>query len=639
MTNCKRIYLIVFFSKIFIVNIFSQSLNSDSIINIFNSSTSDTDKVNKFCSFNKDFLCDHPEMAVLAGFQCLELAQQINYKKGIGACYNNLGIVYSCTGNYSLSFDYLIKSLGIAEELEDTFAIAKAYNNIGNVLKTKGDYTLSLSYYKKSLNLKYKLKDKKGISNCCINIGSIYYYLNNFPEALKYYSVSLEIEEGLSHEIGISICYNNIGTVFSAQKNFDEALKYYNRSLQIEKKYASKERLSMCYCNIADAYIGLQSYNKAKENAEEALSIAKEINALEWIKNAYYNLSVIYDSMGIPSKSLAYFRSYIVARDSLLNMEQKTKISELEIKYKTEIREKEIAVLQKEKSLKESELNRQKNIKYFFVFSGILFLLISLSLFALFNQKRKSNKILTSINQKLNESETNLIKLNNIKNQFFSIISHDLRSPLDSLRTSLVIYLANSKTFTQEELNLFLNSILHSVDQTRNLFENLINWSKSETNQINLHPSDFCLDEIIQETLELFNMKIRNKNITIKTDIKKETYISADKNTIKFVIRNLLDNAIKFTHQNGTIVIETFEENDYFKVTFSDNGIGIPKENLIKLEEGDNYLSTAGTDNEKGVGLGLKLCKEFIKLNKGTFTIESEFNVGSKFSFTIPLAY
>jgi len=240
--------------------------------------------------------------------------------------------------------------------------------------------------------------------------------------------------------------------------------------------------------------------------------------------------------------------------------------------------------------------------------------------------------------RELEITNADLLKLNNVKNQFFSIISHDLRSPIDSLRTFLGIYLSNSKIFTPEELDVFFYSIIHSIDHISNLFENLLNWSKSETNQITIHSSDFCLDEIINETLELFSMKIRNKNITIKTVINKETFVSADKNTIKFIVRNLLDNAIKFTHRNGSIIIEAIEDNDFLKVSFSDDGVGISEENISKLLENSNYFSTSGTDNEKGVGLGIKLCKEFIKLNRGGLTIESKLNVGSRFSFTIPIA-
>jgi len=225
---------------------------------------------------------------------------------------------------------------------------------------------------------------------------------------------------------------------------------------------------------------------------------------------------------------------------------------------------------------------------------------------------------------------------NSTKDKFFSIISHDLRGPIGNLmQMSEIIYDDyNSKIEISKDL---IECQKINSKNTFYLLENLLNWSKINKKEIDFNPKIISINGIIKDNLEIFNYEINKKNISIYNNIKKEIKAYGDENMIHLIIRNLLSNAIKFTTKNGHININSKTEKSYINIKFSDNGKGIQKKNIEKILSDYNFYSTYGTEKEKGNGIGLKLCKNFIKINNGTFKIESELNKGSTFSFTLPL--
>lgn len=237
----------------------------------------------------------------------------------------------------------------------------------------------------------------------------------------------------------------------------------------------------------------------------------------------------------------------------------------------------------------------------------------------------------------IEEKAKSLQDLNKTKDRFFSIISHDLKSPFNSLLGLTELLKLERETMSDEETDQLIDLIHKSSEQGYKLVLNLLDWSRSQTNQIEFQPTRLHLSKLVRENIELLKTQAKNKGIDIVVEKNnKNSFVFADLNMINTVLRNLISNAIKYTHQ-GEIKIKCNCNTSICKLSISDTGIGISKENLKKLFDIDNNISTPGTDGEKGTGLGLILCKEFIEKNKGEIFVESTVNKGSIFSFNLPL--
>ena len=243
---------------------------------------------------------------------------------------------------------------------------------------------------------------------------------------------------------------------------------------------------------------------------------------------------------------------------------------------------------------------------------------------------------LSNLNFKLNESEKELKALNASKDKFFSIIAHDLRSPFTAL-VGLTEYLASDyNNISKNELKDISDNLSKSAKLTFNLLENLLQWAKIRTGRINLNPEHFSLKNVIYQMLDLYKGNASNKNIDIEIEINNDIEVFADLNMVETVIRNLFSNAIKFTYEGGKIIVEVKETGESVEISISDNGVGINKDIINKLFQIDQNISTNGTQNEEGSGVGLILCKEFVEMNQGEIFVESEEGKGSCFSFTLP---
>ena len=232
--------------------------------------------------------------------------------------------------------------------------------------------------------------------------------------------------------------------------------------------------------------------------------------------------------------------------------------------------------------------------------------------------------------------EENLRNLNATKDKFFSIIAHDLRGPIGSMM-QISEMISDKDRFDEEMFTKFLNSQKELSKSTFQLLENLLNWARYNREQIQYKPKVFELSSIIDENIVNVKYRAKQKGISILTDYVHPYKVYADEDMVKLIIRNLLSNAIKFTGNEGFIRIEFEQKDKFLEVKFIDNGIGITEENIEKILSDKEFYSTQGTANEKGTGLGLKLTKSFIVLNKGELKIESEKGVGTRFIFTLPL--
>ncbi|MBF7091300.1 HAMP domain-containing histidine kinase [Flavobacterium sp. ALJ2] len=273
-------------------------------------------------------------------------------------------------------------------------------------------------------------------------------------------------------------------------------------------------------------------------------------------------------------------------------------------------------------------LNPQKDFFFYSVFDTLysisLFLLTLIGTvgFLLLVKERQDHKIK---------------KLLDDKNQFFSIIAHDLRGPLGSSASLSEILTQNIEEYSREEIKEIIEMLHESNKNSYKLLENLLDWSKVQTGMIEFSPKRIIINTLINENVELNKSAALNKNISLLFESSELIEVEADKNMIDTIVRNLLTNAIKFTDKHGEIIVRIKKKHQKIEISITDNGIGIPdniKEKLFKI---NGKVSQRGTENESGSGLGLLLCSEFIKMHQGKIWTESEPGKGSTFKFTLPL--
>ena len=255
-----------------------------------------------------------------------------------------------------------------------------------------------------------------------------------------------------------------------------------------------------------------------------------------------------------------------------------------------------------------------------------------------FNTMTKSLKEKKKLDEQLLLYAKELEQANNTKDKLFSIISHDLKGPFHVVLGFAKLLHNQYDEYSVETRKKFILAIKESAESTYALLEKLFTWSLAQRSEIKAKPQKIGLKRIADSTLVLLKNIAADKNIAIINRIDPDTSAYADEEMINTVMLNLISNALKFTHRNGNVIIENSRKDAAVQIAVMDDGIGIPQANIDNLFKIKSTFSTPGTSNEKGTGLGLIICKEFIENNGGEIWVESRPNEGSKFIFTLPTA-
>lgn len=253
---------------------------------------------------------------------------------------------------------------------------------------------------------------------------------------------------------------------------------------------------------------------------------------------------------------------------------------------------------------------------------------------------RRMNEVeeeLARKNIEIENRKKELLDLNATKDKFFSIIAHDVRSPLGTIISFFEFLNSNVEELDKMEIVDLVKSIYASTDRLLKLLDNLLQWSRIQTGELQCKPETFDIRSVVLSNIDLLKMNAEKKGINLYSEIDNKTMVNADVNMINAVLRNLISNAIKFTGQQGSVWVSSKRTNGKIAVSVHDTGIGISKENLKKLFRIDLKHSTPGTEDEKGTGLGLNLCKEFVEKNGGRIKMESKPGEGTVITFTVPL--
>jgi signal transduction histidine kinase len=359
------------------------------------------------------------------------------------------------------------------------------------------------------------------------------------------------------------------------------------------------------------------AFNKSIEYGKSAGSIPLEMEN-------YRNLSDMYGNVKDYAQQTFFLKKYYTLKDSLFTTDNKNQLTQLEADYKIEKKNSEIVK-------KEREVEKGKNQRNLFILlsGGMVLLLGGLGFF--YSRIKNKNTQLAEQNIQINKQKDELQKLNGVKDRLFSIISHDLRNPLVTLRSYLS--LSDNANISDDKKRAFKKQTTQAVSQTTDMLDNLLIWANMQIKNTNASIVSVDLQEVILDAVDNVNAQAQQKNIAIHRNIEVSSALG-DKNILNIALRNLLTNAIKYSEENKNIFISATQKDNKVLLSVKDEGIGMTTQQITDLLKNETE-TTKGTHGEKGSGLGLFLVKELLLKANNNLTIESEPANGSVFTIEL----
>ena len=609
--------------------------------------------------------------------------KKLNYKTGLSNIYTLFGRMYYLLANYKLALDYLNLALSINKQLKNEAALADCLKNIGNVYYGEGQLSMALDYYFKALDINTRLKNQQAIASNYNNIGLILEVLEVYPQSFDYYTKALTIFKAVNNLHGIDIVYQNLSEILIAQKNYDLAINYLLKGVKIAEMQDDKEAISadyndlgLCYAHkgqinrainylntslqiassnktlnnkalaligFATAYNLQKKYARAYKYALLAQQLAVELGNINLRANAAIQLNETLAGLNDYEGAYKMLLQYNALKDSLHNNESIQKFTSFKVTANFTIRKRQAELLQHEKdeSYKRS-IEQQRFI--ITIFSILILAMITVSL-VYYRQKRKQQKVNAMLEEKnlkvleqkadLDEQAQKLNELNTLKDRLISVLAHDLRAPLSTLRG--LFSLLQDETISHSQMLEMIPGVLKKLEYTSDFLDTLLFWINSQMENFESSAKNFRIKDTVSLESEAYREQAASKGIKLIENVPGDLVVSADPNSIRIVIRNLITNAIKFSKENDIIDISAagYDEN-YQIIHISDTGTGINDEQLKKLFK-TKVNSKAGTRDETGTGMGLLFCKDLIEKCNGKIWVTSKPGEGTKFSFIIPV--
>ena len=546
---------------------------------------------------------------------------------------NGLGEDYLGLGLYNDAFAYYQEALQIANGIEDSLTVAIAIYNIGRVFKKTGRLAKSSDYIRRSMEISAAIDDKIGQAYSMNDLGEIFLIQYEVQSALSSLETALGIADSLNEDAIIPSIITNIAESYKASGDLDRAYEFYDEAADLFTNQNNSLELAKINLERAKIKMILKDSKGAKILLDSAMEVAEQFENLEIQTEAAKSLSEWYEASGQEGKSLEALKKSLFLRDSLEVVNRDQQFSQTILEYEIGRKDLAIAELNAQQQLRQQQLKNEEFLRNVLVvilaFTGIL-------LFTLYRnsvRSRKANEKLLEHQKEIEEKTRELQSLLSMKDKFFSIVSHDLRSPINGLVG--ILDMLDDGNITQDELVKVTKSLKTRLGSTRKMLDNLLAWALVEMNEITLNWEQVNLNAVVDENLKFFN-EVNDKNIKFKNEIDSAIKVKADKNMLDLILRNLVANSIKFMDEEGQVIISSSGLKDgKYVVNVNDNGVGMAKDQIDKVFDTNVLYTTRGTANEKGTGLGLKLCKEFIEKMGGTIWVESVEGKGSTFNFTL----
>ena len=589
----------------------------DSITEILPNLKSDSAKADAHFQIAEELLLNEPTKAYGNFLQVIEIGKKINNQQFVFDGLVGLSDYFSLMNDFQSALEYLFTAKNIAGD--NLHLQSFCHSRLSEAYYFADDLDQSIHHAWRAHKLNQELKDTAQFIYDYHNLASWHLEMDNFDSSLYYLYMALDIFHHKKEE-PTAVFYSHIGQTYTYMNEFDSALFYHFKAMEIDKANGSMYEIAVDENYIGLTYQRIGKYDEAIKYANRSLSRAEQLK-LDDVK--YFNYDLLkeaYSGKGEFAKALEYSDLRNNYADTLRDKNKESIIQGLNAKYSLNEQQQKLSIQEAENRL----LRKQKTLLMFLAIVGLLFVSSLLFIVLQISQKHKTNRKLLA----------ELEKANSAKEKLISVISHDLRSSIGTLRNSIMLIVDDS--IDQESISELLESFYPVVDSTYDLLENLLTWAAY--NKGNLEPSIEKIDirPIIEKSIQHTHHLADSKNIEIVNRVENEL-VKADKNMLSTVLRNLISNAVKFSHPKSKVTITSLAKNNMALITIKDDGIGMKPKTLETLFTIASENHSIGTRGERGSGLGLSICKNFIEEQGGTIQVNSTHGIGSTFTFTIPV--
>lgn len=559
----------------------------------------------------------------------------------IASAHLNLGAIFANASNYKDALDNQLSAYNIWKEMNDSINFCKALNNIGVTYKRLSMYSLAKSSYQEIIDTNPK-GDPYAMPLALANVSGLYAHQKEFDIANQHIDEALEKMEAIGNPY-YQVVLSNIKTdILIKEEKYAAAKSVVEQNIEIAKEKNYSEPYITALGFYANILFETNNYKEALYFAKEALKHSSKNEDKQHQFSNNYLIGKILIAMGQEDIASPYLMKSLELNDSIKKEKEDQDLIESALTYEIGKKEAINESLKKEAELNKTILEKTRThvkMQRALIMAIALVFLLSLAflIIAFKNNKviKQLNKQLHQSNQEINEKNKKLNELINIKSKIFSIISHDLKSPMISLHNSVTLMRMAELSAEKKKEILDLTEI--QVNSTIELLENLLKWAKTHESGVRVNLEKIHICDIVQQNLNLTKLSVSNKELEISTHCNEELNALADRDLLNVVIRNLLSNAIKFTPRKGEIKISSEVRDNKVVISIADNGCGISQEHIKSILKTDDFISTKGTENEPGSGLGLKLCINYLKYMNGKLEIESTPGEGSNFIVKIPV--
>lgn len=582
----------------------------DSLVKILNdkSKPDDSGRVKTILNLANILIYTDPDSSMKYSEQALQIAQKLNWQKGIALSLRQQGYVYYVSSDYVKAMDFCIRALKVGEGMNNDFFNATIYNNIGNIYADLKNYSKALNYYSKYLAIAVKINSKVDEMNALINTGDIYTEINDLRSGLEYFNRALSIATKLNNKRISAAILNNIGEIYLKQKNEKEASVYFQKCLRLSEETNNQNAKATALNSLAVIYLHKKKYNHAMAFSMRSLHLSKELNNLRWQENAYETLSKTYEAKKDFESAFHNYKQSDLLKDSVLNGEKKQEITNLEMQYNFDIKQAQLkAADAKKEALVSVELNRQKVLKN--ASMGIAVLLILLSLAGVVLYKRRKDTL-----EKRKEAEFNAqVAYTEMKALRAQMNPHFIFNSLNSINDFIDKHDTATATLYTTRFAKLMRMILEN----------------SEQKEILLSEDLKALELYMQ--LESMRMEHKfNYQIKVEEDIDPENTLIPPLILQPFV-ENSIWHGISKKQGSGKILISIKKEGNMINCIVEDNGIGMK----------DPTVSKTDNDNLSKKSLGMKITKARIdimnRIKKSNAKItESHLEEGTKIEIKLP---
>jgi len=564
--------------------------------------------------------------------KALKLSIDRNYESGTAEAYRILSGIYSYFENFSLSMEFNQQALDIFSEINDSAGIANCYISLGHIYKGLGQNESELYFHSKSYEIfsRLKIPERMGVSS--YNLGESCYNNGDTAGCRKMILLSVSINDSLKNLPVLSACFNVMGKLELDNGKLLTAKEYFNKVLDIKSELGPESQKIAT----SESIMSLATISKLQNNTRDQLAYLKmaeefclENNLHSFLKSVYFELIRYYSE----TKNVKLVEDYLKVYENIQNSIDRQQL------YHMYNLTRNIPVVhelsqQKNRLEKENLMHLQKIRERNIILASTLFSILLLSglIISIYISNKKLKKQKVTIEQQSKQLEI----LNNTKDKFFGIISHDLRSPLNSIKITSMLFSELIDKMDKVKITKLGKELGATIDNTIRMTENLSSWARIQMKDFNTVHENVYLLEIVNPVYEVYKEVAQQKEIDLSFKFDQNLRVNGDKNQIEFILRNLVNNAIKYTKRGGRV--ELFAKsinNEQVQITVSDNGIGIPEKIKNELFSLGKNLTSFGTEEEKGTGLGLILCNDFLKLNNGQIEIDSKVGVGTTVTITL----